>query len=211
MKIFSDSLQAVSDSLFYLSRIPYSDYTRIPLSGCQGESDYGRHPPALYQNSADRLKAFQNSFLVNQIEPGIYNQVKSNRLDGWFTDGNIDSVRSSGMLPVFIIYRMRTVPIPASMSQRRMCWILILKIKNWIKSSSALQVTAIWPIRQKQPSEMRLPGFRWLDAKRPKTKYDLLEEILGIGYWVLVFAIQYLLLTLDSRLSTDDCRLLTAD
>jgi hypothetical protein len=31
----------------------------------------------------------------------------------------------------------------------------------------------IWPIRQKTPGEMRLPGFLWLDDRRPKTKYDL--------------------------------------
>jgi len=33
----------------------------------------------------------------------------------------------------------------------------------------------LWPIRQKSPSEMRLKNFQWLEAKRPKTKYELFE------------------------------------
>jgi hypothetical protein len=33
----------------------------------------------------------------------------------------------------------------------------------------------IWPIQQKDPKEMRLPNFRWLESRRPKTKFDLFE------------------------------------
>jgi len=33
----------------------------------------------------------------------------------------------------------------------------------------------LWPIRQKNPSEMRLENFKWLEARRPKTKYELFE------------------------------------
>jgi hypothetical protein len=33
----------------------------------------------------------------------------------------------------------------------------------------------LWPISQKKPSEMKLPGFIWLEDRRPKTKYELME------------------------------------
>ena len=33
----------------------------------------------------------------------------------------------------------------------------------------------LWPIRQKDPGEMRLTNFQWLEAQRPKTKYELFE------------------------------------
>ncbi len=32
--------------------------------------------------------------MVNEVEPNVYNQIESTRIDGWFTDGNIDSVRA---------------------------------------------------------------------------------------------------------------------
>ncbi|HET9433578.1 MAG TPA: OstA family protein, partial [Chitinophagaceae bacterium] len=33
----------------------------------------------------------------------------------------------------------------------------------------------IWPVQQKSPSEMRLQNFKWRDAERPKTKYEMFE------------------------------------
>jgi hypothetical protein len=33
----------------------------------------------------------------------------------------------------------------------------------------------IWPMKQKSPSEMVLPNFRWLEERRPKTKFELYE------------------------------------
>ncbi|MFM8710575.1 MAG: hypothetical protein ACKOC7_04780, partial [Sphingomonadales bacterium] len=33
----------------------------------------------------------------------------------------------------------------------------------------------IWPIGQKDPLQMRLPNFRWLENRRPKSKAELIE------------------------------------
>ncbi|MFI5132393.1 MAG: hypothetical protein ACHQFX_20490, partial [Chitinophagales bacterium] len=33
----------------------------------------------------------------------------------------------------------------------------------------------LWPISQKSPAEMQLEGFRWLEARRPKTKFEMFE------------------------------------
>lgn len=45
---------------------------------------------------ADKIKVFENSFLINKTAPGIFNQIKSSRMVGYFRDGNIDSVRAAG-------------------------------------------------------------------------------------------------------------------
>ncbi len=33
----------------------------------------------------------------------------------------------------------------------------------------------IWPIKQKNPKEMRLPNFIWLESKRQKTREEMFE------------------------------------
>ncbi len=67
---------------------------------------------------ADRMEIFKNSFLASIVKPEIFNQVRSTRMDAYFIDGNIDSVRARGsMRNVFTIYRMRTAHLPASISQ----------------------------------------------------------------------------------------------
>jgi len=45
---------------------------------------------------ADRMKVFENSFLANKLDPEVYNQIKSTRMDGYFSNGDIDSVRATG-------------------------------------------------------------------------------------------------------------------
>ena len=42
------------------------------------------------------MKVFENSFMVNMLDPEVYNQIKSTRMDAYFKDGNIDSVRANG-------------------------------------------------------------------------------------------------------------------
>ena len=175
VKIFSDSLQAVSDSLFYSFQDSVFRLFQNPIVWAKESQITGDTLLLFTKNKkADRLKAFENSFLVNQLEPGIYNQVKSNRLDGWFTDGNIDSVRSAG--DAACIYYIQDEDSAYTGINESKADILdtYFRDKELHKVVFRTQVSGtIWPIRQKQPSEMRLPGFRWLDAKRPKTKYDL--------------------------------------
>jgi hypothetical protein len=45
---------------------------------------------------------------------------------------------------------------------------------NKVVFRSAVKGT-IWPITQKNPGEMRLQGFNWHEARRPKTKYEMFE------------------------------------
>ena len=33
------------------------------------------------------MKGIENSFLVNKLDPEVYNQVKSTRMDGYFNEG----------------------------------------------------------------------------------------------------------------------------
>ncbi len=175
VKIFSDSLQAVSDSLFYSFQDSVFQLYQNPVVWAKESQITGDTLLLFTKNKkADRLKAFENSFLVNQIEPGIYNQVKSIRLDGWFTDGNIDSVRSGGDAACIYYIQDEDSAYTGINESKADVLDTYFRDKELYKVVFRTQVTGtIWPIRQKQPSEMRLPGFRWLDDRRPKTKYDL--------------------------------------
>ena len=73
VKIFSDSLQAVSDSLFYSFQDSVFRLYQNPIVWAKESQITGDTLLLFTKNKkADRLKAFENSFLVNQLEPGIY-------------------------------------------------------------------------------------------------------------------------------------------
>lgn len=175
VRIFSDSLQAVSDSLFYSFKDSVFRLYQDPVVWAKESQITGDTLLLFTKNKkADKLKAFNNSFLVNKLDPEVYNQVKSNRMDGWFTNGDIDSVRSAGEAQCIYFIQDEDSSYTGINESKAEVLDTYFREKELYKIVFRTQVEGtIWPIRQKQPSEMRLPGFQWLDDKRPKTKYDL--------------------------------------
>ena len=120
------------------------------------------------------MNVFENSFLVNMLEPGVYNQVKSTRMDAYFKEGNIDSVRANGTAQC--IYYLQDedssyTGINESTSDIMDIYFNKQEVQKVIFRSSVSGT--VWPIKQKDPGKMKLENFRWLDAKRPKTKFEL--------------------------------------
>jgi len=110
------------------------------------------------------------------MDPRDFNKVKSNRMDGSFIEGNIDSVRALGERQcIYLIQDEDSAYTGINVSQSDLMDIYF-KDKELTKVVFRSQVSGtIWPIRQKSPSEMRLPSFRWLDNRRPKSKTEMFE------------------------------------
>lgn len=177
VRIFSDSLQAVSDSMFYSFKDSVFRLFQDPVIWAKESQITGDTIFVFTKNKkADHVKVFENSFLVNKMDPEVYNQVKSTRMDGYFKDGNIDSVRANGFAES-IYYIQDDDSAYTGINESKSDIIDIYfgeqELKKIVFRSSV--TGTIWPIRQKSPSEMRLPNFRWLDDRRPKTKYELFE------------------------------------
>jgi len=175
VRIFSDSLQAVSDSLFYSFKDSVFRLYQDPVVWSK-ESQISGDTLLLFTKNkkADRVKAFENSFLVNQLEPEVYNQIKATRMDGYFTAGKIDSVRSAGDAACIYYIQDDDSAYTGINESKSEILDVYFKDKELHKVVFRRAVTGtIWPIKQKDPAGMRLPGFRWMDSRRPKTKYDL--------------------------------------
>ncbi|MDZ4795372.1 MAG: OstA-like protein [Bacteroidota bacterium] len=176
VRIFSDSLQAVCDSLFYSFKDSTFRLYQEPVLWAKEKTQITGDTILLFTKNkkADRMKVFENSFLVNYLEPEVFNQVKSTRMDAWFRDGNIDSVRAKSQAAC--IYYLQDedsayTGINESTSDIMDIYFKEQALKRVVFRSNV--IGTIWPIKQKNPLEMRLPNFRWLDERRPKTKFDL--------------------------------------
>ena len=175
VRIFSDSLQAVCDSLFYSQKDSiYRLYTE-PIVWSRGVQLTGDTMLLLTKNKkASRLKVFENSMLISKADPEVFNQISSIKMDGYFTNGSLDSLRSFG--DVNCIYFLQDEDSSYTGINESKC-----DIMDFYNSESEGQkivqrraVTGtVWPIKQKNPQEMRLPNFKWMDNRRPKSKYEL--------------------------------------
>jgi len=177
VRIFNDSLQAVADSMFYSFQDSTFKLYKDPVVWAQ-ESQITGDTIFLYTKNrkADKVEALENGFLVNRMGNEAYNQVKSTRIDGWFLDGNIDSVRANGFAEC-IYYLQDSDSAYTGVNQSTSDIIDFYfeeKALDRVVFRSAVTGT-IWPIRQKSPEEMKLENFRWLEQRRPKSKYELFE------------------------------------
>jgi lipopolysaccharide export system protein LptA len=177
VRIFNDSLQATSDSLFYSFRDSVFRLYQDPVVWAKGSQITGDTILLFTKNKkAEKIKAFENSFLVNKLDTQAFNQVKANRMDGYFVNGDIDSVRAKGYAEcIYYIQDDDSAYTGINQSQSDIMDIYF-RNKELFRVVMRTEVTGtLWPIRQKSPSEMRLEKFRWLEERRPKTKYEMYE------------------------------------
>jgi lipopolysaccharide export system protein LptA len=177
VRIFSDSMQAIADSVFYSFRDSTFRLYQKPVVWAKDSQVTGDTLILYTKNKKpQRFEVFNHSFLINRMDPDIYNQVKSTRMDGYFIDGDLDSVRAKGYAEC--IYYLQDEDsaysgVNESKSDIMDVYFQKQELRKVVFRSSV--TGTIWPIRQKSPSEMQLPGFIWLDDKRPKTKYEMYE------------------------------------
>lgn len=177
VRIFSDSVQAVSDSLFYSFRDSTFQLFRDPLVWANGSQMKGDTIYLHTKNKkAERVRLFENSFLINQLEPGVFNQVKATRMDGYFKEGVIDSVRAKGEAES--IYYIRNEDSAYSGINQSSSDIMDVYFKegnlNKVIFRSGVKGT-LWPASEIKNNTLQLKDFQWLEARRPKTKYELYE------------------------------------
>jgi len=177
VRIFSDSLQAVSDSLFYSFKDSTFKLYQNPIVWSNKSQIIGDTIHMYTKNKkADRLQVFENSFLIRENEPGVYHQVKSTRMDGFFKDGAIDSVNARGSAESIYFIQDNDSAYTGINQTSSDALDVYFRQQDLEKVvlRSAVKGT-LFPMSQKQPSEARLSGFNWLESRRPKTKYELFE------------------------------------
>jgi lipopolysaccharide export system protein LptA len=177
VRVFSDSVQSVSDSLFYSFKDSTFRLYQNPVVWSQKNQVTGDTIYLYTKNKkADHFKVFENSFLANQVAPGIFNQVRSTRMDGFLKEGVIDSVRGKGFAES-VYYLQDKDSAYTGVNQTSSDVMDVYFTKGDLRKvvfRSAVKGT-LWPMSQKSPADMRLKDFEWRDAKRPKTKYELFE------------------------------------
>jgi len=177
VRVFTDSVQSVGDSLFYsfvdsTFRLYEDPVAWSKKSQITGDTIY------LYTKNkkASRIQAFENSFMVNEVQDGVYNQIKSSRMDGYFKNGSLDSVRAKGLAEsIYFIQDEDSSYRGTNQTKSDAIDIYFDKGELFKVIFRSDLKGSLYPISQKGPAEMRLPNFRWLINRRPKTKYDLFE------------------------------------
>ncbi|MGB4845060.1 MAG: OstA-like protein [Ferruginibacter sp.] len=178
VRIFNDSLQAVSDSLHYSTADSTFKLFGEPVvwnaqSQITGDTLY------MYtkKQKPERLYVFNNGLMVNKTKEGMFNQIGGRTINGYFVDGQIDYVRVKGTPAESIFYPQDDDSAYVGMNRSSGDVIDIYFVKKELNKVLFIKDVdgVLYPIRDIPPGKKELTGFKWLDHRRPKNKLELFE------------------------------------
>ncbi len=111
VRIFSDSLQGVADSLYYSSVDSLFRLYRNPVLWANGNQLIGDTIFLFTKNrKADRLLLDQNAMIISEVGPDMYNQIKGNTILGYFGEENWTPCTSTATRKTCTMCRTMTAP-----------------------------------------------------------------------------------------------------
>src|SRR5450432_11 len=179
VRIFSDSLQAVADSCYYSGLDSIFRLYTNPIAWAGGFQVTGDTMFLYTKNKKpDRLFVFENSLVVGKAYTNMYNQIKGNTLNGYFKDGVIDFMRSKGSAEaVYFIKDDSAAFVGVNRVNKADVIDMIFLDKKLNKVVLRQDADGImYPIKKVNLDDMKLRNFKWLDERRPKTKYEMLQN-----------------------------------
>lgn len=178
VRIFSDSLQAVGDSLFYTLKDSVFRLFQSPIVWAQenqvsGDTIY----MYVHNKKPERLYVFENAMAISRIDSTeYYNQVRGNTINAYFdSTGQIHFLRAKGSAEN-VYYGQDDNKYFIGVNKNTSDVIEIRFLDGKPKRVILLNNVdgTLSPMRQVDHTEIRLRNFQWYDNKRPKTRFDIL-------------------------------------
>ena len=185
VRIFSDSLQAVGDSLYYSGKDSIFRLFYNPIAW--GSGDYQVTGDTMYvytkNKKANRLYVFENALAINKVGKNFYNQLKGTTINAYFKNGEVDYMRAKGNAESIYYVRDDNKAYTGVNKAHADIIDMIFALKddgtgrelNRVVFRSEVEGSMI-PFKKVNFDDMRLRGFKWYEDKRPKSKEDLMKD-----------------------------------
>ncbi len=177
VRIFSDSLQGVCDSLYYSAEDSVFRMFTDPIVWSTNNQLFGDTIYLFTRNKKpEQLYVFENSFAISKTKENFFNQIRGNRINGGFIDGSIDFMRAKGNAES-VYYLQDDDSAYVGMNYARADAITMLFGKEGLKRVSWVNGVegTNYPMNQIPEDKKQLKAFKWLDDRRPKTRLELFE------------------------------------
>ncbi|SDH15449.1 OstA-like protein [Chitinophaga filiformis] len=179
VRIYSDSLQGVADSIYYSSKDSIFRFYRNPILWAN-ETQLSGDTIFLYTKNqkADKLLLDQNALLVKESDPQLYNQIKGNQITGYFLGQALDWMHVDGNAES--IYYVRDDDSAYVSVNRTLSGIINIYFRegqlhhiSFIKDPEG----TMYPFTQRPLDQMQLENFHWDIRRKPKSKYELMGTV----------------------------------
>lgn len=178
VKIYSDSLQGKADSLFY----SLSDSTiRLITNPIIWANDNQITGDTLYlfvkNKKPEQLYVFENAFAINKIDTTQnYNQLKGNKLNVWFEEGEIYKMSAKGNAEnIYFPLDNDKNFIGVNHSTAQMIEVYFENTEPAKVVFKNQLIGKMTPLNQTPKEDLIIRGFKWQENLRPKSKFELMK------------------------------------
>jgi lipopolysaccharide assembly outer membrane protein LptD (OstA) len=177
VRIFSDSLQGVCDSLYYSAEDSTFRMYTDPIVWSTNNQLFGDTIYMTTRNKKpDQLYVFENGFAISRTKENFYNQIRGNRINGGFANGEIEFMRAKGNAEsVYYLQDDDSAYIGMNYAKADAITMLFgkegLKRVSWVNAVEGTN----FPMSQIPEDKKQLRSFRWIDGRRPKSRLELFE------------------------------------
>lgn len=176
VRLFRHDVQAVSDSLHYLTRDSLLHCYGNPFIW-SGKSQVTGDSITLYikNGEMDYAHIRENAYLSSQVdEKGHYDQMRGREVLAYFRDNEMDSVWTRGNAEV-IYYSLTEDSLALEQVKSQSSAIFMQFIEQEISKIKLMDKTigTITPVPLLQPDQLTYPGFIWYPEGRPTSFLDI--------------------------------------
>jgi lipopolysaccharide export system protein LptA len=179
VKIFSDSLQAVGDSLFFSGQDSVFRLFDNPILWAQENQISGDTIYLFLKNKKpERLYVFENALSISKVDSSNYfNQVRGNSINALFdSTGQVHFLTAKGSAEnIYYAQDEQKRFVGVNKNSSDLIEIIFAEGKpKRVKFINNLEGNLL-PMRGKtNHDELKLKSFNWQDKLRPKSKFDIL-------------------------------------
>jgi len=178
VKVYSDSLQGVADSLFYsledsTIRLHHQPILWVNQNQITGDTIY----MLLNNKKAEQLRILNNAMAISPVDStDYYNQLKGNSMVVDFIDGKLHQMQTKGSAENIYFatdYDEKFIGVNHSNAQ-----IITIDFENDepVKIVFINQLTGkMTPLFEVPTSELKLNNFKWHIDLKPLSKFDILS------------------------------------
>jgi lipopolysaccharide export system protein LptA len=179
VRIYSDSLQGVADSVYYSTKDSIFRFYRNPVLWANSTQLSGDTIHLYTKNqTADKIYLTQNSLIVKEVSEDLYDQIKGNFITGYFKNQSLDWMHVDGNAES--IYYVQDddgsiISVNKTLSGVINMYFLEGQLHhvNFIKDPEG----TMYPFGQRPIDQMKLPNFKWDIKRRPRSKYELMGGV----------------------------------
>lgn len=180
-KIYRFNLQAQSDSIVYSFEDSVINMYKKPVVWSEEHQITAEHIKLhTRQNTPDYIEILNSAFIVSQEDTVYFNQIKGNKMIGYFRDNvlyRVD-VKQDGKSLYFVSDEQDIIGVNKSQSPEMN---IFIKDNKPVRIVFGQKPTAtLHPLRELSDNDLKLSDFIWLENHRPYTKDDIflwIEEV----------------------------------